>query len=173
MWAKPAAAVMAATMLSACFGSRAPLLGPADSAPLFGASGQARWVSFDGRHAGPMATVFNAVWEEDAYAVYTLKGQKEPAAYRFAPLDGHWLIVQSFETNSATYGLARREGGKLWTYTPECSALSDAERSALQLTMRLDGVCVMTSQKQLRATLKLIAARTTTPSGYYELSPAR
>jgi hypothetical protein len=163
----PAFALMAALGLAGCFGSRTSFIQPRDSLKLFGERGQATRVHI-GAMNGPSEDI-EFVWTGDAYTIADPAGRHDPAAYRLAPLRDAWLITQRVERNVSEYGLARRDGERLWTYSPECRDLTDAERQALGLALEANGTCWISTPAQLKGAMGMILPRNPKPDGYYEL----
>ena len=164
----PAFALFAALGLGGCFGSRTPYVGPNESLKLFGDHGAAVRVHI-GAQFGPSETI-EFLWTGDAYELADTSGRQDPAEYRIAPLRDNWLITQRMERGVSEYGLARRESGRLWTYTPQCRDVTDDERKALGLTLLPNGTCWVTSPAQLRTAMQTLAKRNLKPDGYYELA---
>jgi hypothetical protein len=163
----PALALMAALGLSGCFSSRTPLISGAESVKLFGDHGAATRVHI-GAINGPSELV-EFSWTGDAYAIAEAGGRRDPAIYRLAPFKQSWLLTQRVERGVAEYGLARREGERLWTYSPECHDLSDADRERLGLTLEANDTCWISDPTQLRGAMGLILPKNPRPDGYYEL----
>lgn len=163
----PAFALLAALGLAGCFGSRSSFIAPRDSLKLFGERGQATHVHI-GAMNGPSEDI-EFLWSGDAYTMSDADGRHDPAAYRLAPLRDAWMITQRVERGVSEYGLARRDGDRLWTYSPECRDLSDADRRALGLSLEANGTCWIATPAQLKGALNLILPHNPKPNGYYEL----
>lgn len=167
-WMQPAAVMVVALGLSGCFGSRQPLIEPKDSVMAFGAEGRVKRVMYD-QIGGPFTETVRFVWRQNAYVIELPRRGPEPDAYRLSKLEGDWLIWQKFDSETAAYGLARREGNRLWAYAPECDQLSEKERAALRLAVSTDGTCWIRDAEQLRGAMRALAARTPKVIGYYEV----
>lgn len=163
----PALALVAALGLGGCFGSRAPLLSAAESLRVFGNQGAATRVHIAGMYGPSEEVAFT--WTGDGYAVTDTAGKRDPATYRIAAFRDSWLLTQRLERGVAEYGLARRDGERLWTYSPECRDLSEADRRALGLALEANGTCWIASPAQLRGAMGLILPKNPKPDGYYEL----
>lgn len=162
---------MAAVGLGGCFGSRETLIGPGDSLKLFGERGQAQRVHIGGMNGPNEAIAYS--WTGSAYRFTDAAGKADPAQYRLAPFSGSWLLTQRAEHGVSIYGLARRDGERLWTYSPQCKDLSDAEIKVAQLALTLNGTCWVGSAAQLRRAMQQILSRNPKPDGYFELAGAR
>jgi hypothetical protein len=167
---RPILAFMAALGLGGCFGSRETLIGPAESLKLFGERGQAQRVHI-GDFNGPNETLAYS-WAGSAYRFTDEDGRADPAQYRLAPFTGPWMLTERLEHGVSVYGLARRESGRLWTYSPQCKDLTDSEIRAAQLDLTLNGTCWIGSAAQLRRAMQLILAHNPRPDGYFELQGA-
>jgi hypothetical protein len=161
-------AIVAAMGLAGCFGSRQPLVSPSESLKLFGDQGGAMRVEF-GRMSGPPETI-TFTWRGDGYTMIDPREPRSQAGYRIAPFKDSWLVTQRLDHGVAVYGLARREGARLWTYSPACQDLTDADRAALGLDLQADGMCWLTTADQLKGALKRATAHSLQPDGYFELS---
>ncbi|HVY03517.1 MAG TPA: hypothetical protein VG983_07660 [Caulobacterales bacterium] len=160
-------AIIAAMGLGGCFGSRTPLVPANESLKLFGERGAATRVEF-GRMVGPPENV-TFTWAGDSYRIADPREPRAQATYRIAPFQQNYLITQRFDHGVAVYGLARREGDRLWTYSPACQDLSDADRGALGLTLQADGMCWVTTPAQLKNAMRRASVRLLQPDGYFEL----
>jgi hypothetical protein len=160
-----AAALLA---LPGCFASREPLISQREGARLFGEQGFARRVAFDRMGGGPLSDMIAYRWNGDSYEIVSLANPRERVRYRIVPLDREWILGQLIEGGRATYGLARRDGPRIWTYAPECRVLSDADRDQLELTFVDGQTCMVGSRAQLRAALAKAVQRGLRPDGYYE-----
>ena len=138
-----------------------------ESIKLFGDQGAATRVEF-GRMSGPPENVTFA-WAGDSYRIADPREPRGQAMYRIAPFQQNYMITQRLDHGVAVYGLARREGERLWTYSPACQDLSDADRAALGLNLQPDGMCWLTSTEQLKGALKRAAGHNLQPDGYFEL----
>ncbi len=161
---------MAALGLGGCFGSRETFIGPADSLKLFGETGSAQRVHIGGVN-GPNERIIYS-WSGSAYRFVDAEGRRDPAEYRLAPLEGTWMLTQRMEHGVSVYGLARRESGRLWTYSPQCKDLTDAEIRAAQLNLTLNGTCWIGSAAQLRRAMQMVLAHNPKPDGYFEMQGA-
>lgn len=165
-----AALVMLATSVAGCFGSTDPLVEAEDSVMLFGQEGRAVRVLYD-QIGGPSQEEVAFVWRNNAYELY--RGRlREPAAHRLQKLEGEWYIWEKFEAGqAAAYGLARREGPRLWTYAPVCAQLSAEERRALNLVISKDaaGLCRLSTRAQLVGAMRPLIERQPKLLGYYEV----
>ena len=159
--------IVAAVGLGGCFSSRAPLIPANESLKLFGDQGAATRVEF-GRMSGPPERVTFS-WAGDSYRIADPREPRGQASYRVAPFQQNYLITQRFDHGVAVYGLARREGGRLWTYSPACQDLSDGDRDTLDLKLQADGMCWITTPAQLKNAMRRATARTLQPDGYFEL----
>ncbi len=164
-------AILASIGLAGCFGSKTPLVSEKESLKAFGESGSARRVEIGQMYGPAVEIVF--IWSNASYLLADRSGRREPVAYRLAPLQEQWLLTQKSEGGVAAYGLARREGDRLWTYSPECRDLSEAERLSLQLALSPDGTCWLSSPAQLKESMKRLAKKPLKPDGYYELELKR
>jgi hypothetical protein len=160
-----AAALLA---LPGCFASREPLISQRESARLFGEQGFARRVAFDRMGGGPLSDMVAYRWNGDSYEIVSLANPREHVRYRIVPLDREWILGQLIEGGRATYGLARRDGPRIWTYAPECRVLTEADRDQLELTFTDGQTCMVGSRAQLRAALAKAVQRGLRPDGYYE-----
>ena len=165
---------MAAALLAlpGCFASRDPLVTPRESQRLFGDGGFARHVAFDRMGGGPLSDTVAYRWNGDGYDIVSLANPRERVTYRVTPLGRDWILGQTIEGGRATYGIGRREGGRIWTYAPECRALTDEDRAALQLAFNDGQTCLVSTRPQLRAALSKAMERGTRPNGYYEAAAA-
>jgi len=168
-WTTTLAGVALSIVVSGCFSSRAPLIGPAESLKMFGESGRAKRVSYSAMAGGPLAEPIAFVWADSGYIITDGRGRREPLHYRLTPLKGEWFITQRAEPGGVDYGLARRLGDQLYVYAPQCVDFTDADRAALGLRLTPEGTCLIGSMAQLRATMTLVAARHPQPEGYYEM----
>lgn len=168
---RPIFALMAALGLGGCFGSRETFIGPNDSLKLFGESGRAQRVHIGGVNGPNEAIVYS--WADSGYRVSEVGGKSDPAQYRLAPLSGAWMLTQRLEHGVAVYGLARRESGRLWTYSPQCKDLTNAELKIAQLNLTINGTCWIGSATQLRRAMQLILAHNPKPDGYFEMAGAK
>ncbi len=82
------------------------------------------------------------------------------------------MLTQRMEHGVSVYGLARRESGRLWTYSPQCKDLTDAEIRAAQLNLTLNGTCWIGSAAQLRRAMQMVLAHNPKPDGYFEMQGA-
>jgi hypothetical protein len=162
---RPGFALLVALGLGGCFGSHTPYVGANESLKLFGDHGEATRVHIG---AGPSEDV-EFRWTGDSYELFDDSGRRDPAFYRLAPLRDAWMITQRTERGVAEYGLARREGTRLWTYAPQCRDLSEADRRAVGVNMQPNGSCWVSSPAQLRGALQSLLPRNPKPDGYYEL----
>lgn len=167
-WVLAAAALAGAASVSACFSSRQPLIGSAESAAVLGAGGLGKRVVFENMAAGAQAERISIAWIDNAYVIFDAKGRREKITYRFAALGGDWLIVQRMDRAVTDYGLARLDDERLWLYAPQCMALSDAERQTIGASLGPDGACFLASIEQLKAALSLVAGRRPSAIGYFE-----
>jgi hypothetical protein len=167
-WAGRLATAAAIFLLPGCFASREPLVTPRESVRAFGAQGFAKRVSFDRMGGGPLADTVAWRWNGDGYDIVSLANPRDRITYRLAPLDRDWLLAQLIEGDRATYGLARRDGPRIWTYAPECRVLTDADRDALALTFTDGQTCLVETRAQLRAAMGRAVQRGIRPNGYYE-----
>lgn len=167
-WFWPAAAIaILGSVTSGCFGSRGPLIDAQDSEMVFGREGLALRVTFS-HFGGPAQEAISFSWVDGAY--WLREGRlREPAAYRMQKLEGDWYIWGKFDRSVAAYGLARKEGDRLWTYAPECAHLNETERRTLSLAMQANGTCWLTSHDQLEAAMRAALARKPQLIGYYEV----
>ena len=165
---RPIVALMAALGLGGCFGSRETYIGPADSLKLFGEKGQAERIHIGGVNGRNESVSFS--WTAGSYKFVDQSGRADPALYRVSPLTGNWLITQRLEHGVAVYGLARREPGRLWTYSPQCKDLTEAERRAANLDLTVNGTCWIGSAAQLRRAMQLMLPHNPKPDGYFELA---
>lgn len=134
---------------------------------LFGREGVALRVTY-AQFGGPAQEIIRFSWVDDAY--WLRQGsQREPAAYRMERLSGDWYIWGKFDSSVAAYGLARKEGDRLWTYAPQCAHLSEAERQTLNTRMQSDGTCWLSSPDQLKAAMQVALGRKPQLIGYYEI----
>jgi hypothetical protein len=161
---------MAALGLGGCFGSRETFISPAESLKLFGDKGAAQRVHIGGVN-GPNEKIIYS-WTGSAYRIVDLEGRRDPAEYRVTPFEGAWMLTQRMEHGVSVYGLARRESGRLWTYSPQCKDLSDAEIRAAQLNLTLNGTCWIGSAAQLRRAMQLVLTHNPKPDGYFEMQGA-
>ena len=159
-------AIIAAVGLSGCFSSRASLVPAAESLKLFGEQGGATRVEFGA--GAPTHVAFT--WKGDAYAIADPREPRNQALYRIANMRESWLVTQRMEHGVAVYGLARREGERLWTYSPACQDLPDADRVALNLTIQPDGMCWIASPDQLKGAMRKFTAKNLQPDGYFEIT---
>ncbi len=167
-WLRPASAIaLLAAASSGCFGSRGPLIDARDSDMLFGREGIALRVTY-AQVGGPAQETISFSWADGAYWMRQ-GGVSEPASYRMQKLDGAWYIWGKFDRSVAAYGLARKEGDRLWTYAPQCAHLSEAERQALSTTLQADGTCWLSSPAQLKAAMQAALIRNPQLIGYYEI----
>lgn len=157
--------------LPGCFASRDPLVTARESAQLFGAGGYARHVAFDRMGGGPLANAVSFRWTGDGYEIVSLANPRERIIYRVAPLDRVWLVAQVIEGGRATYGIGKIDGPRVWTYAPECRALTDADKAELKLEQLDSQTCLVTDRAQLRAALQRSLQRGLRPQGYYEVTP--
>jgi len=164
-------AIVAAFGLAGCFGSRQPLVPASESLKLFGDQGAAKRVEF-GRMNGPPERIGFA-WRGDSYAMSDPREPRSQASYRIAPFKDAWLMTQRLDHGVAVYGLTRREGARLWTYSPACQDLTDADRAALDLDLQPDGMCWIATADQLKGALRRISARSLQPDGYFELDAGK
>ena len=164
-------AIVAAIGLAGCFSSRQPLVAAGESLKLFGDQGAAKRVDFGRMNGPPEMVTFS--WRGDSYAMADPREPRSQASYRIAPFKDAWLVTQRLDHGVAVYGLARREGERLWTYSPACQDLTDAERTALDLDQRPDGMCWIASADQLKGALRRVATKSLQPDGYFELGPVK
>jgi hypothetical protein len=157
--------------LPGCFASREPLVTARESAQLFGPGGFARHVAFDRMGGGPLANAVSYRWTGDGYEIVSLANPRERVTYRVAPLDRIWLVAQVIEGGRATYGIGKIDGPRVWTYAPECSQLTDADRSSLSIEFLDSQTCLVDDRAQLRAALQRALQRGLRPQGYYEVAP--
>ncbi len=157
--------------LPGCFASREPLVTVRESAQLFGAGGYARHVAFDRMGGGPLANAVSYRWTGDGYEIVSLANPRERVTYRVAPLDRIWLVAQVIEGGRATYGIGKIDGPRVWTYAPECSQLTDADRTELNLEVLDSQTCLVSDRAQLRTVLQRALQRGLRPQGYYEVTP--
>lgn len=169
--ARAAAAIAMALEVGACFSSRVPLIEPENSVSPFGESGAGRRVALSRSGKAATEPIFYR-WVDRSYVLFAADGRREPLAYRLAPLEGEWYIAQRIERGVADYGLARREGARLWVYAPQCIDLPQVERDALALRLSANGECLVTSYAQLRAAMGVMQKKPIKPEGYYELAAA-
>jgi hypothetical protein len=160
-------AIVAAVGLSGCFSSREPLLPAGDGMKLFGESGAATRVEFGPMSGAPERVTF--LWRGDAYSISDPREPRSAALYRITAARENWLITQRSEHGVAIYGLARRDGDRLWTFSPACQDLTEADRAALNLTIQPDGMCWLTSAEQLKGAMRKFSAKTLQPDGYFEV----
>jgi hypothetical protein len=166
----PKIAVMAALGLGGCFGSRESFIGPKESLKLFGERGAAERVHIGDLYGPPEHIEF--LWTGDGYAMFDAAGRREPVSYRITTLRDSWLMTQRLERGVSVYGLARRDGDRLWTYSPECRDLSDKDRATLGLRMEANGTCWVSSAQQLKSAMQIIIPKRIKADGYYELETA-
>jgi len=159
-------AIVAAASLAGCFSSRAPLVSASDSVKLFGDQGEATRLDFGPANA-PVHIFFR--WQGDSYSLIDPREPRGHALYRITPIRENWLLTQRMDHGVAVYGLARREGVRLWTYSPACQDLSDADRAGLDLTIQADGMCWLSTPEQLKGAMRKFAAHSLPPDGYFEL----
>jgi hypothetical protein len=164
---RPALALMAALGLAGCFGSRGPFIAPKESLKLFGDRGAATRVHI-GAMNGPSEEI-EFLWTGDSYTIADATGRRDPANYRLAPFRETWLLTQRTERGIAEYGLAKRDGERLWTYSPECRDLSETDRRALGLALEANGTCWIASPTQLKDAMGAMLRRNPRPDGYYEM----
>jgi hypothetical protein len=162
---------MAALGLGGCFGSRETFITPAESLKLFGDKGAAQRVHIGGVN-GPTETIVYS-WSGSSYRFADTEGRRDPAEYRLTTFEGAWMLTQRVEHGVAVYGLARRESGRLWTYSPQCKDLTDAEIRAAQLNLTLNGTCWIGNAGQLRRAMQLVLTHNPKPDGYFEMAGAR
>ncbi|MBL8558301.1 MAG: hypothetical protein JNM47_06235 [Hyphomonadaceae bacterium] len=159
----------AMTVLPGCFASREPLVTARESVRVFGNEGYAKRVAFDRMGGGPLADAVIYRWTGDAYEIVSLANPRERITYRVAPLDRVWLVAQVIEGGRATYGIAKIDGPRVWTYAPECRGLNDADRAELKIEYADSQTCLVTDRAQLRAALQRSLQRGLHPQGYYEV----
>lgn len=169
-WGRALGVGAGVTALAGCFASREPLLTERESVALFGLAGFARHVAFDRMAGGPLADAVSYRWTGDAYEIVSLANPRERVTYRVAPLDRVWLVAQVIDGGRATYGIGKIDGPRVWTYAPECSQLTDEDRSSLNLAFLDSQTCLVGDRAQLRAVLQRALQRGLHPQGYYELS---
>ena len=138
-----------------------------ESVKLFGDQGAAARVEF-GRMSGPPESV-TFTWTGDGYRIADPREPRGQASYRIAPFQQNYMITQRLDHGVAVYGLARREGERLWTYSPACQDLTDADRAALGLNLQADGMCWISTPEQLKGALRRATGRNLQPDGYFEL----
>jgi len=155
--------------LPGCFASREPLVTPRESVRIFGNEGYAKHVAFDRMGGGPLAEAVLFRWTGDAYEIVSLANPRERITYRVAPLDRVWLVAQVIEGGRATYGIAKIDGPRVWTYAPECRGLNDADRAELKIEYLDSQTCLVGDKVQLRAALQRALQRGLRPQGYYEV----
>jgi hypothetical protein len=160
-------AIVAAVGLAGCFSSRAPLVPAAESLKLFGQGGGAKRVEFGHINSPPENVTFS--WAGDSYTMADPREPRSQAHYRIAAFRDQWLLTQRLDHGVAVYGLARREGERLWTYSPACQDLSDADREAVGAALQPDGMCWITTTAQLKDAMRRASARNLQPDGYFEL----
>jgi hypothetical protein len=156
-------------LLPGCFASREPLVTARESVRVFGTEGYAKHVAFDRMGGGPLAEAVLYRWTGDAYEIVSLANPRERITYRVAPLDRVWLVAQVIEGGRATYGIAKIDGPRVWTYAPECRGLTDADRAELKIDYLDSQTCLVGDRTQLRAALQRSLQRGLRPQGYYEV----
>lgn len=163
------AGMAALLALCGCLASQEPLLAPGSGEAVFGAEGVLVRIDYD-RLRGPLQQKLRFTLEDGAYVLGEGRAI-EPARYRLQALQGEWLIWQktSAPEQTSLYGLARREGGRLWTYLPDCTLLSPSERAGLHLSVGDSGACWIKDRGQLRAAMLYFKDRPNKLIGYYEV----
>lgn len=161
----------AIALLPGCFASREPLVTARESVRVFGNEGYAKRVAFDRMGGGPLAEAVIYRWTGDSYEIVSLANPRERITYRVAPLDRVWLVAQVIEGGRATYGIAKIDGPRVWTYTPECRGLTDADRTELKIEYLDSQTCLVGDRAQLRAALQRALQQGLRPQGYYEIIP--
>jgi hypothetical protein len=161
-------AIVAAASLAGCFSSRSQLIQPEDGIRLLGESGAAKRVDFGMINSAPSRVTFQ--WTGDAYLTKDPREPRGKPQFRIAELRDEWLITQRTESGVSVYGLARREGDRLWTYSPACQDLSDADRAAVNVTLEADGMCWLRTESQLRSAMSRSLSKGLQPDGYFELT---
>lgn len=170
-WGRTLGVGAAMLALPGCFASREPLVTVRESAQLFGPGGFARHIAFDRMGGGPLADAVSYRWTGDGYEIISLANPRERVTYRVAPLDRVWLVAQVIEGGRATYGIGKIDGPRVWTYAPECSQLTDADRTSLNIEFLDSQTCLVSDRAQLRSALQRALQRGLRPQGYYEVAP--